>query len=445
MDMVEEAKGGDELHAGAALEIGKRTRVATDSDEEARSEHLAVLELEGVSGSKQVCSDNDGIDAIEQTDLKEAALMNGESREGDRMNTKDCEKCTEEEAGEAASTIEQCTTCTAIDAREGAEAQMVEDHPGPAMGGESESDSAADGDEEKENNAFVSGKDFIELEGDGGSGDETGGEGVDDHEKFGVSERDSYIAHFRCLLGLEWLTEEDHVKERLQRPLQQLEEEGLACSGLWAEQRPFQSLALSRARGIPYLSEVSVGRTVLLTADKAKVQMKDPNVTVFGEIFGISSKEIIVTCGARFRGALRLDLGPNRIAQSRLNEVLNVLERGGGPHPWAHGLGLLSPCTPLATAIFASIGERHRGVTPPDLQTDGHSRGDTTDEGIDGTLGACHTAKTSGSIAEMARAKHVVVPPPRWVSYPSGMYRTTNQKLSCQLKKTPRMRLNPSQ
>ncbi|CAK0906866.1 unnamed protein product [Prorocentrum cordatum] len=254
--------------------------------------------------------------------------------------------------------------------------------------------------------------------------------------EIGAAERDAYVAHFRCLLEMERQAEEAQVLERLRRPLMQLESLGVSCSGLWPEFRPGDVIVLTRrSRGIPSLPEVSPGRTVLLTAQGDQVSLSGCGSTAGGEVLSISSREIVVQCGAKLRGPLRLDSGPNGVAQRRLSEVLVALERGGsrpGEDPWRHGLGLVTPSTPLASALFASAPGAEATLAaraaeaPPDEQ-------------------ASSPGPPATPLPELARQQHYSTPSPPWVSYPSGMYRAANDRLRRHLERPPEAPLNPSQ
>jgi len=286
-----------------------------------------------------------------------------------------------------------------------------------------------------------------------GSGCEAN-DGDEETTNAGVAERDAYVAHFRQLLEYEREAEELQVIERLKKPLRQLEFEGVACSGLWPDNHaPAQSgaCALKRASGIPFLAEVSPGRTVLLTPEGCPVSLKDCGPTVVGEVVAINDRQVVVQCGARLRGPLRLDLGPNCVAQRRLASALTLLERAsGGVDPWQCGLGLLSPRTPLATAVFGSIDSlatksKNEGSEVADqTAVDSESRAEAD---VAKSLGANVPLEETvkASISELARARCWDTPSPPWVRYSGGMYRAVNDRLSTALGQPPQELLNSSQ
>eukprot|EP00927_Polykrikos_kofoidii_P039352 TRINITY_DN33755_c0_g1_i1.p1 TRINITY_DN33755_c0_g1~~TRINITY_DN33755_c0_g1_i1.p1 ORF type:complete len:1158 (-),score=210.38 TRINITY_DN33755_c0_g1_i1:56-3121(-) len=169
----------------------------------------------------------------------------------------------------------------------------------------------------------------------------------------------AYASHFQQPLAWEYEAEKQSVMHRVKRSGKQLESTGYACFGLHAEMD--EKIRLTRPRGIPRLSEISVGRTVLVTEEDTTPDINDPSVSISGEVDTISETAITISTtyerlppGQMFR----VDLGPNMSTYERIDRVLDLLQRAEKPSKKIKSrMGIVSPCTPLADAIFDAVGE----------------------------------------------------------------------------------------
>jgi len=169
-----------------------------------------------------------------------------------------------------------------------------------------------------------------------------------------------YAKHFKPSLAWEYEAEKQSVMHRVRRGKRQLESTGFGCFGLNMEVQG-QKLHFTRPRGIPRLSEISIGRTVLITEEEGTPNIDDYSVTISGEVDMISERSIVVSTnferipeGREFR----LDLGPNMSTYERIDKVLDRLQSCEKPSKKIKNrMGIVSPCTPLADAIFADVAE----------------------------------------------------------------------------------------
>eukprot|EP00930_Biecheleria_cincta_P039257 TRINITY_DN27000_c0_g1_i1.p1 TRINITY_DN27000_c0_g1~~TRINITY_DN27000_c0_g1_i1.p1 ORF type:complete len:1619 (-),score=376.47 TRINITY_DN27000_c0_g1_i1:52-4908(-) len=193
---------------------------------------------------------------------------------------------------------------------------------------------------------------------------------------------EAYVKHFTALLELEYEAEKEAVVERVQkRTSQQLEADGVGVVGLSAEfDQASGRISLYSMRGqIPYLSEISRGRTVLISTVDGGVDVEDATKTISGEIESISADNMMVSTQYERmpyggRGArphlFRVDLGPNIIAYKRIDKMLDELQRCLGTsqveqakskieklNTNANLSGLLLPGAPLANALYSDIAE----------------------------------------------------------------------------------------
>eukprot|EP00435_Cladocopium_sp_Y103_P052364 s690_g16.t1 len=108
---------------------------------------------------------------------------------------------------------------------------------------------------------------------------------------------DSYVKHFTSLLELEYEAEKEAVLERVnKRSPNQLVADGTGIVGLGAEfDRNAGRITLYWEWGaVPYLSEISRGRTVLISSADGGVDVEDASKTISGEVESISSDCIVV-------------------------------------------------------------------------------------------------------------------------------------------------------
>lgn len=204
----------------------------------------------------------------------------------------------------------------------------------------------------------------------------------------------AYAAHFQQPLVWEYEAERQSVIHRTKRGARQLESTGYACVGLNAELSG-EVIVLTRPRGIPRLSEISIGRTVLLTDEDSAVKLDDPKVTISGEIETINERAITISTtyvdlppGELFR----LDLGPNMSTYTRIDRVLDSLQRCEKPSKKVKNrMGIMSPCTPLGDALFADVAETSKAAQRWDPSTR-------------------PKANPQSDISEAARQSHLAVP-----------------------------------
>lgn len=193
---------------------------------------------------------------------------------------------------------------------------------------------------------------------------------------------DSYVKHFTSLLELEYEAEKEAVLERVnKRSPNQLVADGTGIVGLGAEfDRTAGRITLYWEWGaVPYLSEISRGRTVLISSADGGVDVEDASKTISGEVESISSDCIMVVTqyerlpsGRRGRNQhlFRVDLGPNIVAYKRIDSMLDELQRCLGTFQAKTARssieklnqnqnlsGLLLPGTPFANALYADISE----------------------------------------------------------------------------------------
>lgn len=205
----------------------------------------------------------------------------------------------------------------------------------------------------------------------------------------------AYAAHFKPSLAWEYQAEKQSVMHRVKRGKKQLESTGFGCSGLRAEMHG-QKFMFTRPQGIPRLSGISVGRTVLITEEEGSVSIDDPSVTISGEVDNISERSITITTtyesmppGRQFR----IDLGPNMSTYERIDRVLDRLQSCEKPSKKSKNkMGIVSPCSPLADALFADVAETSGAAIKwdPSTRPKAHPKSD---------------------VAVAARASHLAVPP----------------------------------
>ncbi|CAJ1351779.1 unnamed protein product [Effrenium voratum] len=193
---------------------------------------------------------------------------------------------------------------------------------------------------------------------------------------------DAYVKHFTSLLELEYEAEKEGVLDRVnKRNPNQLVADGTGICGLGADfDRDAGRITLYWEWGsVPYLSEISRGRTVLISTVDGGVDVEDASKTISGEVEAISSDCIMVVTQyerlpAGRRGGrnhlFRVDLGPNIVAYKRIDSMLDELQRCLGTFQAKRArnnverlnqntnlTGLLLPGTPFANALYADIAE----------------------------------------------------------------------------------------
>jgi len=197
---------------------------------------------------------------------------------------------------------------------------------------------------------------------------------------------DAYVRHFTSLLESEYTAEREAVAERVQkRSVAQLQAEGVGLAGLTAEfDRDSGRVTLwSEGGPLPHLTEISRGRTVLLSTQDCGVDVDDATKTISGEVEMIRETLVLSTQYERLPGAgsltprvgrdctkYRVDLGPNVIAYQRIDRMLDELQRCLGTAQAKKPMdniqrlncnqkltGLLLPGAPLASALYADISE----------------------------------------------------------------------------------------
>lgn len=197
---------------------------------------------------------------------------------------------------------------------------------------------------------------------------------------------EAYVKHFTSLLELEYEAEREAVVERVQkRSGSQLQADGTGYVGLGAEfdaQTGKITLWPDAASRLPFLQEISRGRTVLLSTADGGVDVDDASKTISGEVESITDTIVLSTQYERLPGSskqdywqqgsmsYRIDLGPNIIAYKRIDRMLDELQRCLGVHQAKQAKtsieklntnknleGLLLPGAPLANALYADISE----------------------------------------------------------------------------------------
>eukprot|EP00930_Biecheleria_cincta_P067106 TRINITY_DN534_c0_g1_i2.p1 TRINITY_DN534_c0_g1~~TRINITY_DN534_c0_g1_i2.p1 ORF type:complete len:1465 (-),score=368.91 TRINITY_DN534_c0_g1_i2:53-4408(-) len=191
--------------------------------------------------------------------------------------------------------------------------------------------------------------------------------------------RDAYVKHFTASLELEYEAERQAVLEKVQkRSIRQLQEEGVGVGGLSAEFDGVSGrVTLWSDRGrIPWLSEIKFGRAVLLSTEKGGgIDLEDPKKTISCEVENMGKEQIVLsTPYERLPGSagdtFRIDLGPNIVANKRIDTMLDELQRCLGVDQAANPrdaiqklnynanlCGILLPGAPLADALYADIQE----------------------------------------------------------------------------------------
>ncbi|CAE8623465.1 unnamed protein product [Polarella glacialis] len=230
----------------------------------------------------------------------------------------------------------------------------------------------------------------------------------------------AYANHFQPSLAWEYQAEKESVMHRVKRSIKQLESTGHGCGGLSVEVDS-QRLTLTRPQGIPRLSEISIGRTVLITAEPSIVDINDPSTTISGEVQNISERAIILTTTydklPDGKGLFRVDLGPNMSTYERVDRVLDKLQSCDKPSKKLQNkMGIVSPCTPLADAIFMDVAETSGAARLWDPSTRPRPN-------------------PSSDISVAARQVHYAVPPrvPSWESPPKARQLNESQRLALDL------------
>ncbi|CAK0823440.1 unnamed protein product [Prorocentrum cordatum] len=205
----------------------------------------------------------------------------------------------------------------------------------------------------------------------------------------------AYTGHFRPLLACEYEAEKEAVRQRVRRGTRQLESTGHGCAGLRAALTDGR-VALTRPGGIPRLPELGVGRSVLITEEEGAVDLDNPSVSIGGEIDRITDGAIVVstTYDRLPEGRLfRVDLGPNMSTYERIDRVLDMLQSCEKPSKKVKSrMGIVSPGTPLADAVFADVAETSMAA----LRWDPSTR---------------PKASTSSDVSSAARQAHAAAPP----------------------------------
>eukprot|EP00929_Paragymnodinium_shiwhaense_P075401 TRINITY_DN3854_c0_g1_i1.p1 TRINITY_DN3854_c0_g1~~TRINITY_DN3854_c0_g1_i1.p1 ORF type:complete len:1545 (+),score=454.06 TRINITY_DN3854_c0_g1_i1:54-4637(+) len=192
---------------------------------------------------------------------------------------------------------------------------------------------------------------------------------------------DAYVRHFTASLEKEYMAEREAVMEKVKkRSLRQLQDEGCGIGGLYAEfDAPNGRVSMwTDGWRIPYLSEIRFGRTVLLSTVDNGVDLDDSKRTISCEVESIRGDSIVLSTPyeripvnkGNGKDTYRLDLGPNIVANKRIDKMLDELQRCLGVNQAkdprdqiqklnynANLCGLLLPGAPLADAIYADIQE----------------------------------------------------------------------------------------
>jgi len=191
---------------------------------------------------------------------------------------------------------------------------------------------------------------------------------------------DAYVRHFTSSLELEYEAERQAVLEKVQkRSTRQLQDEGIGIAGLCGEFDAVYGRVTLWPDGwrMPYLSEIKFGRAVLLSTTDGGVDLEDPKKTISAEVESIRDNTIILSTPyerlpstGSGNDLYRVDLGPNIIANKRIDKMLDELQRCLGVDQAANPrdsiqklnynanlCGLLLPGAPLADALYADIHE----------------------------------------------------------------------------------------
>ncbi|CAJ1441821.1 unnamed protein product [Effrenium voratum] len=192
---------------------------------------------------------------------------------------------------------------------------------------------------------------------------------------------DAYVRHFTSSLELEYEAERQAVLEKVtKRSTRQLQDEGIGIAGLCAEFDPVYGRISLWPDGwrMPYLSEIKFGRAVLLSTVNGGVDLEDPKKTISAEVESLRDGTITLSTPyerlpstGNGNDLFRIDLGPNIVANKRIDRMLDELQRCLGVDQAANPrdsiqklknynanlCGLLLPGAPLADALYADIGE----------------------------------------------------------------------------------------
>ena len=163
------------------------------------------------------------------------------------------------------------------------------------------------------------------------------------------------------------------------RSTRQLQDEGIGIAGLCGEFDAVYGRVTLWPDGwrMPYLSEIKFGRAVLLSTTDGGVDLEDPKKTISAEVESIRDNTIILSTPyerlpstGSGTDLYRVDLGPNIIANKRIDKMLDELQRCLGVDQAANPrdsiqklnynanlCGLLLPGAPLADALYADIHE----------------------------------------------------------------------------------------
>ncbi|CAD7948713.1 unnamed protein product [Amoebophrya sp. A25] len=222
--------------------------------------------------------------------------------------------------------------------------------------------------------------------------------------------KEAYVTHFRDLLNYEHAAAKEQTQNRVRRPLSSLQHDGygvgelvlesglaartaggggassgneLIFSGIKLQGGSSCSSAASRTKiqesGIlhlhhrsrpffPHLSEVHVGREVMLSATDVTPNPDDPRTTIFADVVKWTGDKKCIVLQTSFsnlpEGAttFRLDLSFSVATFKRMDEILDTIQRDGGSSKTQQKndkfrMGLLLSGTPLASAVFADIAE----------------------------------------------------------------------------------------
>lgn len=205
------------------------------------------------------------------------------------------------------------------------------------------------------------------------------------------SSLDAYVRHFTSSLELEYEAERQAVLEKVQkRSTRQLQDEGIGIAGLSAEFDAVYGRVTLWPDGwrMPYLSEIKFGRAVLLSTVDGGVDLEDPKKTISAEVESIRDGTMILSTpyerlpSTGGKDLYRVDLGPNIVANKRIDRMLDELQRCLGVDQAANPrdsiqklnynanlCGLLLPGAPLADALYADIGESSASAAKWDPMT----------------------------------------------------------------------------
>ncbi|CAD7926791.1 unnamed protein product [Amoebophrya sp. A120] len=199
-----------------------------------------------------------------------------------------------------------------------------------------------------------------------------------------------YVNHFRELLTHEHKAEKDKLASRVRRSLDSLQRDGFGVGGQVLDRglaedvekhnsnhqnQKFLQLAKNGELTLrcasrpffPYLSEVHVGREVVVTPETLTPDPDDGSVSILADVVKWTPDKKCLIIQTSFsllpraaNGKYRLDLSCNVTTFKRMDLILDAIQRDGGASNTQmkkdkYRLGLLLSGTPLAAAVCADI------------------------------------------------------------------------------------------